>query len=335
VYVGNLSYSTSWQNLKDLFKTVGDVKRADLLVGRDGRPNGGGIVEFSMPEYAQAAIRDLTDVELDGRRIFVREDREDKAPIEKAAATGGPRMESGGRGNYVAGQYANGRAAAGSRTDYAPTRDVGPVRDVRESRGGYERYSRGYERGGYDRAALDRGAYDRAGYDRLYDRGYDRYAAPEAEPMDPVAYAAWYREWQRDNLLASSSMVSSYRSRATRELTPEYGHARVARAEEPYRKPRSAAPAGGREPAAPGTRVFFGNLPFTTSWQALKDVLRERGFNNVHVAMNQTPEGRPRGHGIVTFEQPADADRAVAELHNFTFEGRSMDVHLDRFDGQA
>jgi RNA recognition motif-containing protein len=51
--------------------------------------------------------------------------------------------------------------------------------------------------------------------------------------------------------------------------------------------------------------------------------------------MNQTPEGRPRGHGIVTFEQPADADRAVAELHNFTFEGRSMDVHLDRFDGQA
>ena len=43
---------------------------------RDGRSKGCGIVEFSTPEEAQEAIKTLTDTEIKGRMIFVREDRE-------------------------------------------------------------------------------------------------------------------------------------------------------------------------------------------------------------------------------------------------------------------
>jgi len=78
VYVGNLSYQTSWQGLKDYFKTVGNVIYADVLREDNGRSKGCGIVEFETREEALGAIKALTNTELDGRPIFVREDREDK-----------------------------------------------------------------------------------------------------------------------------------------------------------------------------------------------------------------------------------------------------------------
>lgn len=77
VYVGNLSFRTSWQGLKDHFKSVSpSVVRAEILEDEDGRSKGCGIVQFSTSREASAAIKALHDTELDGRRIFVREDRE-------------------------------------------------------------------------------------------------------------------------------------------------------------------------------------------------------------------------------------------------------------------
>jgi len=76
VYVGNLSYHTSWQDLKDLFKEVGTVLHADVMMEEDGRSKGCGLVKFATPRDASRAIAELHDAELDGRKIFVREDRE-------------------------------------------------------------------------------------------------------------------------------------------------------------------------------------------------------------------------------------------------------------------
>lgn len=77
VYVGNLSWATSWQDLKDHMRDAGDVQYAKVLQDRDGRSKGCGIVEFTTVEGAKDAIEKLTDTELKGRKIFVREDRED------------------------------------------------------------------------------------------------------------------------------------------------------------------------------------------------------------------------------------------------------------------
>jgi len=86
VYVGNLTYETSWQDLKDHMRQAGDVIHAEIFTfegkGKGGKGNKGGkskgcgLVEYGHPKDATRAIRTLTDTELDGRLIFVREDRE-------------------------------------------------------------------------------------------------------------------------------------------------------------------------------------------------------------------------------------------------------------------
>merc|ERR1711920_980985 len=79
VYVGNLAYETTWQDLKDFFRQAGNVIYSNVMKSQqDGRSQGCGIVEFETVKEANKAIRHLHDSELDGRLIFVREDREDK-----------------------------------------------------------------------------------------------------------------------------------------------------------------------------------------------------------------------------------------------------------------
>lgn len=76
VYVGNLSWDVKWQDLKDHMKEAGNVIRADVLVGEDGRSKGCGIVEYGTVEEANQAILVLHNTNLNGRSIFVREDRD-------------------------------------------------------------------------------------------------------------------------------------------------------------------------------------------------------------------------------------------------------------------
>eukprot|EP00658_Telonema_sp_P-2_P018385 TRINITY_DN17216_c0_g1_i2.p1 TRINITY_DN17216_c0_g1~~TRINITY_DN17216_c0_g1_i2.p1 ORF type:complete len:140 (+),score=29.48 TRINITY_DN17216_c0_g1_i2:256-675(+) len=79
VYVGNLDWGVSWQDLKDHFRSAGDVVFAEVMTegGKaGGRSKGCGIVEFSSSAEATAAIQQLNDTEIQGRQIFVREDRE-------------------------------------------------------------------------------------------------------------------------------------------------------------------------------------------------------------------------------------------------------------------
>jgi RNA recognition motif-containing protein len=78
VYVGNLNWRVNWQDLKDHMRAAGEVTRADIMTGSDGRSKGCGIVEYSSAEEAQKAVLTLNDTELNGRPIFVREDREER-----------------------------------------------------------------------------------------------------------------------------------------------------------------------------------------------------------------------------------------------------------------
>ena len=107
VYVGNLSYETAWQDLKDHMRSAGDVLHAEVMTMSDGRSKGCGIVEYATTESAARAIAELGDSELMGRQIFVREDRE--GGNNKAAGGGGGRGGVGGvregDGGYLAGPY--------------------------------------------------------------------------------------------------------------------------------------------------------------------------------------------------------------------------------------
>jgi RNA recognition motif-containing protein len=76
IYVGNLAYSVTDDELRAAFAAFGDVSRASVIMDRDtGRSKGFGFVE--MPDNAQAetAIRELNDQPIGGRPIRVNEAR--------------------------------------------------------------------------------------------------------------------------------------------------------------------------------------------------------------------------------------------------------------------
>ncbi|MGI9258867.1 MAG: RNA recognition motif domain-containing protein [Gammaproteobacteria bacterium] len=74
LYVGNLPYSVSEQDLNEKFGAFGTVESASLITDRDtGRSKGFGFVEMSTDSEAQAAIEQINGTDYDGRPVTVNE----------------------------------------------------------------------------------------------------------------------------------------------------------------------------------------------------------------------------------------------------------------------
>ena len=72
LYVGNLSYSVTEEQLRQLFSQAGEIKEVALIMDRDTRqPKGFGFVEMSTQAEAEKAIQMFNEHELDGRRMMV------------------------------------------------------------------------------------------------------------------------------------------------------------------------------------------------------------------------------------------------------------------------
>jgi RNA recognition motif-containing protein len=86
IYVGNLSYDVTQDELSDMFGEFGEVSSAKIIEDRDtGRPKGFAFVEMPNQAEAEAAIASLNEKELKGREIKVnqarpREDRSQRRP---------------------------------------------------------------------------------------------------------------------------------------------------------------------------------------------------------------------------------------------------------------
>ena len=105
LYVGNLSFHTTSQDLQDLFGQVGTVESAQIIEDRDtGQSKGFAFVEMSTDEEAAAAIEQFNGKELDGRMLKVNEAR----PRESRPGGGGGRGFGGGGGNRGGGGYGGG-----------------------------------------------------------------------------------------------------------------------------------------------------------------------------------------------------------------------------------
>ncbi|MCO6459699.1 MAG: RNA-binding protein [Pirellulaceae bacterium] len=85
LYVGNLSFSTTSDSLRDLFSQYGTVTSATVISDREtGRSRGFGFVE--MTSGSDEAIENLNGADLDGRKLTVNEAR----PREDRRGSGGP-----------------------------------------------------------------------------------------------------------------------------------------------------------------------------------------------------------------------------------------------------
>ncbi len=74
LYVGNLSFNTSNQDLNDLFGAIGQVESSNVIEDREtGRSRGFGFVEMASQADGEKAIAELNGKEVDGRTIKVNE----------------------------------------------------------------------------------------------------------------------------------------------------------------------------------------------------------------------------------------------------------------------
>ncbi len=101
LYVGNLSFDTTTQDLEQIFGEIGTVESSNLIEDRDtGRSRGFAFVEMSSQEEGQNAISQLNGKEVDGRELKVNEAK----PQEKRSGGGGGGYGGGGgRGGYGGG----------------------------------------------------------------------------------------------------------------------------------------------------------------------------------------------------------------------------------------
>jgi RNA recognition motif-containing protein len=99
LYVGNISFNTSNQDLIDLFSAAGTVTSANIIEDREtGRSRGFGFVEMSSSEEANAAIASLNGKEVDGRALKVNEAKPQSNDRGGFGGGGGGRGGRGGNG---------------------------------------------------------------------------------------------------------------------------------------------------------------------------------------------------------------------------------------------
>jgi len=362
VFVGNLAFSVSWQDLKDHMRKVGDVLHCDVLSdpGTAMGSKGCGIVEFSSPSEAQRAIRELTETELRGRKIFVREDREPPggggggrgggradAASESAArrdtpTRGGATSELARRGLAAAGASVRGGSLGSRRHDDDP-----PWVAARAERGS------GGGGGGSRSVFVGNLAYSVTWpelKDHMRQAGDVVHCDIIAEPGTAmgskgcglVRYASFkdarraIRELSETTIRGRPIFVRE--DREDDDGPPRGGGGGFERERSPPHRGGGCG-GGGRKGGGKGSgggvdcRVFVGNLAFSVTWKELKDHMRNAG-EVAHCDIMPDP-GTPcgsKGCGIVEFFDPRDARRAIRELSQTELMGRIMFVREDRED---
>ena len=103
IFVGNLSFQTTQEDLLATFSQFGNVERVNIVTDRDtGQPRGFAFVEMTNAQDAQTAITQLNGAELNGRALNVNEARPKPA-------------SSGGRGGFGGGNRRGPGGGRGSR----------------------------------------------------------------------------------------------------------------------------------------------------------------------------------------------------------------------------
>ena len=118
LYVGNLSFKTTSDDLRDHFSQAGTVESASVIEDREtGRSRGFGFVEMATAEDAQAAIEQFNGKDLNGRNLTV---NEAKPKTDRGPGGGGGRGGYGGGGGGGRDRDRDRGGYGGGRNDREP-----------------------------------------------------------------------------------------------------------------------------------------------------------------------------------------------------------------------
>ena len=110
LYVGNLSFNTSNQDLNELFGAIGPVSSSNIIEDREtGRSRGFGFVEMESQADGERAIAELNGKEIDGRELKVNEAK----PQTNGGGRGGFGGGGGNRGGFGGGRGGNSGGGGG------------------------------------------------------------------------------------------------------------------------------------------------------------------------------------------------------------------------------
>ena len=113
IFVGNLSFNTSEEELRQMFEPFGQVDRVSIMTDRDtGRSRGFGFVEMASNEDGEKAITGLNGTQVGGRTLNVNEAR------PKTEHSGGGGRDRGGRGGDRGDRGGRGGGGGGGRGRY-------------------------------------------------------------------------------------------------------------------------------------------------------------------------------------------------------------------------
>lgn len=116
IYVGNLSWSMTDEDLSNLFTPYGVVTSGKILKDKmSGRSKGFGFVEMEDDESARAAISNLNETEVMGRKLIVNESQP-RPEGEYKKRSGGGGFGGGSRGGFSGGNRGGGGYGGGNRS---------------------------------------------------------------------------------------------------------------------------------------------------------------------------------------------------------------------------
>mmetsp|Transcript_21290 Transcript_21290/g.50345 ORF Transcript_21290/g.50345 Transcript_21290/m.50345 type:complete len:510 (+) Transcript_21290:864-2393(+) len=329
VYVGNLAWEVSWQDLKDLMKTLNhEVIRVDIMQTSDGRSKGCGIVEFATPEGAAEAVLTLNDTELSGRRIFVREDRENASSSgpggrDYASRGGGGRYNNAQRGN----RYHGGNNHSGSGS------------------GGYNNHiGGGGGSGNHPTVSSDPESQSRRVY--VGNMSWDVTWSDLKDHMKSAGEVVRADVICEHNGRSKGCGIVEFETeegaqKAIETLTHTELRGRMIFVRED-REGSGSEGKGGHAPRRIGAygsnpnqtsnnnSVYVWNLSYDVSWQDLKDHMRKAGNVDQATILTGSDGSTSIGCGIVVYQSARDAARAIRELQESDLKGRPVRLREDK-----
>lgn len=336
VYVGNLAYNVKWAELKDfmrqgmcqfsllnyslfltLFFLAGEVLNADVLTLPNGKSKGCGIVEYATPQEAKRAIEVLSNQSINGRSIFVREDRESENKAPATRFFGHDRRSGGGPGPAIGGDSPDATQVYVSNIPFSVT---------------WKELKSLFQISG---AVLHADVFQTQGRSKgtgvvLFESSID--AENAITKLNGYEFNGRPLEVRLDKFYKPGS--SGFRSGGGSKFG-RFGDVRSPNSFANYNGPVKGSPFtdGVTGHGAVNDTIYVSNLPWATTDQDLVELFQSvASVKRAEIQLE--PSGRSAGAGVVQFDTPASAHIAIEKLNGYSYGNRPLTISFALYAGE-